>query len=71
MIPPNSGSSYNVTVPAEEIWHIGFITTNSIAEINVDFKVVDRPDDSSPAFIPSLNLSVIVLLLLSLIVYRQ
>jgi hypothetical protein len=62
MIPPNSGSSYNVTVPAEEIWHIGFITTNSIAEINVDFKVVDRPDDSSPAFIPSLNLSVIVLL---------
>jgi len=71
-IPPNSGSSYNVTVPAKEIWYIAFITINRIAEINVDFKVVDRPHyDSSPAFIPSLNLSVIVLLLLSLFVYRQ
>jgi hypothetical protein len=73
-IPLGSGGSYNVTVPAKDIWYIAFLTTKSIARINVDFKVVDRPvnvSDSSPAFIPSLNLSVIVLLLLSLFVYRQ
>jgi len=40
-IPHNSGSSYNFTVPAKDIWYITFVTTLSIAEIKIDFKVVD------------------------------
>jgi len=67
-IPLNYGSSHNITVPAKEIWYISFVTLKNLETINVDFKMVDRP---SPAFIPSLNLSVIVLLILSLFVYRQ
>jgi len=71
-IPLNNGSSHTLTVPAKEIWYIVFVTSNTFNPdtiSNVDFMVVDRP--YSPAFIPSLNLSVIVLLILSLFVYRQ
>jgi hypothetical protein len=72
-IPLNNGSSHTVTVPAKEIWYITFRTLRKLETINLDFMVVDRPGyyPPSPAFIPSLNLSVIGLLILTLFVYRQ
>jgi hypothetical protein len=72
-IPLNNGSSHIVTVPAKDIWYIAFYSFRKLEIINIYFNVVDRPDNDppSPAFIPSLNLSVIVLLILSLFVYSQ
>jgi len=70
-IPRNNGSSHIVTFPAKEIWYIAFYSFRKQELISVYFNVVDRPYSPSPAFIPSLNLSVIVLLILSLFVYRQ
>jgi hypothetical protein len=34
--------NYNITVPAQNIWYIGFVTTGQPGEIKVDFIVVDK-----------------------------
>jgi hypothetical protein len=41
-IVPTGVYSYNITVPAQEIWYIGFVTTGQALEIKVDFMVVNN-----------------------------
>jgi hypothetical protein len=51
-IVPIGVHSYNITVPAQEIWYIGFVTTGQPWEIKVDFMVVDNlPNNILPDII--------------------
>jgi hypothetical protein len=69
-VPDQSGWSYNVTVPARDIWHISFATTNQAGDIFVDYMLVNRPEPiESLSFIPCLNWLVIGLLVFSIFIY--
>jgi hypothetical protein len=51
-IVPKGVHSFNITVPAQEIWYIGFVTTGLPLEIKVDYMVVNNlPNNTLPDLI--------------------
>jgi len=69
---PAKISSYNITVPAKEIWYVGFLESSKSRKIIVDFKELPIPiPPSSPAYIPCVDFNIIFLLILSILIFHQ
>jgi hypothetical protein len=71
------GSSWNVTVPARDIWYIAFVTKFNSDQLRVEYLLVDRQNewepwvDISSAGIPSLDFNLIVVFFLSVLIFQK
>jgi hypothetical protein len=66
---PDDVYSFSVTVPAKDIWFIGLRTTGRMNDVKVEYMSLGFPKSSS--FIPRFDLLLMVVLLLSIFIYRQ
>jgi len=79
VVPEDSGRSWNVTVPAKDIWFIDFVTISNRNNFQVDYLLVDRPEpvptsppsSTSSAYIPCLDFNLIVVLILSVLIFQK
>jgi len=82
-VPEDSGRSWNVTVPAKDIWYIAFVTKFNRDDFQVDYLLVDRfekpeptslpssPYPPSSSYIPCLDFNLIVVLILSVLIFQK
>jgi len=73
---PQAGttSTWNITVPAKNLYHIAFVTLFKGDTVIVDYELVDRPEPispPSPAYIPCLDFNLIVVLILSVLIFQK
>jgi len=69
-----SSSTWNITVPAKNLYHIAFVTLFNGDTVIVDYELVDRPEPISPpssAYIPCLDFNLIVVLFLSVLIFQK
>jgi len=71
---PQDIGSWNITVPARDIWYIAFRSTLSKMDI-LDVYLVDRPEKPkcppSSSYIPCLDFNLIVVFILSVLIFQK
>jgi len=67
-VPQDIGHSWNITVPAKDIWYIDIVTVSNRNDFQVDYLLVDRtekiPAPPSSSYIPCLDFNLIGILIL-------
>jgi hypothetical protein len=75
-VPEDSGRSWNVTVPAKDLWYLSFVTKTFKNDFQVDYLLVDRPEptpapEPSSSYILCLDFNLIVVLILSILIFQK
>jgi hypothetical protein len=60
--------SWNITVPAKDVWYIDIVTVSNRNDFQVDYLLVDH---ISSSYIPCLDFNLIVVLILSVLIFQK